>query len=522
MNNGIWNKERGPIGDTGSPGPIGPDGPVFDGSTPLNLLTVNGITTLNGNLNKTSGTTVLNSLDVAPDTDISASIGRTLIDARFATSMCISNIALPGSFDLALLQDIVGATLVNAKSGQTVTIRNNVTNVLAEFSGSAIDLLKPTTISSSSGSTGVALLTVNNTDGSGHNGNALELQGGSNSALSETFQVKDFSGNVDFYINGIGETIIGSDSSNGVDLLQVGSNTDISASIGNLKIGNVFSDSMILSHYDRSTATGFALYQAPSGTTVLNADAGRLVEIKNVGSNTIATFSGSAISFKKALTFDVGSAETLIGTVTDNSTLNWGVGSAGKQRSSVTTRGSWNGSTNGNGYVQIRVGDGTTEHTVANFTSSAISLLKNTTITGSLSKSSGSFRITHPLKEKEKTHELVHSFVEAPQADNIYRGKVNLIDGKATVNIDTVAGMTEGTFVALNREVQIFTTNESGFCMVRGYVKGNIVTIESEHYCEDLISWMVIGERHDKHMYDTAWTDDDGKVIVEPELDIIE
>jgi hypothetical protein len=27
---------------------------------------------------------------------------------------------------------------------------------------------------------------------------------------------------------------------------------------------------------------------------------------------------------------------------------------------------------------------------------------------------------------------------------------------------------------------------------------------------------MVIGERKDKHMYDTEWTDDNGKVIVEP------
>jgi hypothetical protein len=27
---------------------------------------------------------------------------------------------------------------------------------------------------------------------------------------------------------------------------------------------------------------------------------------------------------------------------------------------------------------------------------------------------------------------------------------------------------------------------------------------------------MVIGERKDKHMLDTEWTDDDGKVIVEP------
>ena len=33
---------------------------------------------------------------------------------------------------------------------------------------------------------------------------------------------------------------------------------------------------------------------------------------------------------------------------------------------------------------------------------------------------------------------------------------------------------------------------------------------------------MVIGERHDKHMYDTSWTDDDGKVIVEPEVVIKE
>jgi hypothetical protein len=27
---------------------------------------------------------------------------------------------------------------------------------------------------------------------------------------------------------------------------------------------------------------------------------------------------------------------------------------------------------------------------------------------------------------------------------------------------------------------------------------------------------MVIGERKDKHMYDTDWTDENGKVIVEP------
>jgi hypothetical protein len=144
------------------------------------------------------------------------------------------------------------------------------------------------------------------------------------------------------------------------------------------------------------------------------------------------------------------------------------------------------------------------------------------TIPGALSKGSGSFRIDHPLPQLEETHQLVHSFIEGPQADLIYRGKVNLINGQANINIDLASGMTEGTFEALCREVQCFTTNESGWNHVRGAVTGNILTIEcQDQTASDLISWMVIGERKDKHMMDTGWTDDDGKVIVEP-LKIVE
>jgi hypothetical protein len=137
--------------------------------------------------------------------------------------------------------------------------------------------------------------------------------------------------------------------------------------------------------------------------------------------------------------------------------------------------------------------------------------------TGALSKGSGSFRIEHPLPEKSATHQLVHSFIEGPQADLIYRGKVVLVDGKASVNMDTAATMTEGTFEVLCRDVQCFTTNETGWTAVRGKVTGNILTIEAkEADCVDEISWMVIGERQDPHMMETDWTDDNGKVIVEP------
>ena len=139
------------------------------------------------------------------------------------------------------------------------------------------------------------------------------------------------------------------------------------------------------------------------------------------------------------------------------------------------------------------------------------------TITGALSKGSGSFKIDHPLPAKTGTHHLVHSFLEAPQADNVYRGKVDLVAGSASVNIDTVAGMTDGTFVLLNREVQCFTSNESGWTAVRGSVSGNTLTITAQdNTCVDTISWLVIGERQDQHMYDTEWTDSNGKVIVEP------
>jgi len=147
--------------------------------------------------------------------------------------------------------------------------------------------------------------------------------------------------------------------------------------------------------------------------------------------------------------------------------------------------------------------------------STALDVTGNVTISGSLSKGSGSFKIDHPVKPD--THHLVHSFVEAPQADNIYRGKVELLDGVATVNIDTVAGMTDGTFALLNREIQCFTSNETGWTAVRGSVSGNILTIEAQdNTCTDTISWLVIGERQDQHMYDTEWTDENGKVIVEP------
>jgi hypothetical protein len=128
-----------------------------------------------------------------------------------------------------------------------------------------------------------------------------------------------------------------------------------------------------------------------------------------------------------------------------------------------------------------------------------------------------SFLIPHPLTNLKETHNLRHTSVESPQADLIYRGKLTLVNGKAQANIDEVSTMTEGTFEALCREVQCFTTNESGWDLVKGNVIGNVIYIESQNAnSTDEISWMVIGERKDDYMYEGDITDENGKIIVEP------
>jgi len=136
--------------------------------------------------------------------------------------------------------------------------------------------------------------------------------------------------------------------------------------------------------------------------------------------------------------------------------------------------------------------------------------------TGALSKGSGSFKIEHPLPNMSNTHYLYHSFIEGPQADLIYRGSVDLVNGSASINLDTVSKMTNGTFEVLNRNVQCFTSNESDWDAVKGSVSGNMLTISCQNESSTAkVSWLVIGERKDKHMYDTEWTDDDGHVVPE-------
>jgi hypothetical protein len=137
-------------------------------------------------------------------------------------------------------------------------------------------------------------------------------------------------------------------------------------------------------------------------------------------------------------------------------------------------------------------------------------------VKGNLSKGTGSFVIDHPLESKKNTHKLRHSFIEGPYADNIYRGKTQLSSGTASINLDSEFNMSEGTFEALNREIQCFTSNETGWSNVRGSVNGNVLTIEcQDSSSSDEISWLVIGERKDPEIMNSNSTDENGRIITE-------
>ena len=65
---------------------------------------------------------------------------------------------------------------------------------------------------------------------------------------------------------------------------------------------------------------------------------------------------------------------------------------------------------------------------------------------------SGAFVINHPINDFKNTHNLVHSFVEAPKLDLIYRDNIKITSNNvAYVDIDKYFNLFPGTFDLLNK-----------------------------------------------------------------------
>ena len=78
-------------------------------------------------------------------------------------------------------------------------------------------------------------------------------------------------------------------------------------------------------------------------------------------------------------------------------------------------------------------------------------------VDGDITGTTKNFKINHPLGYNKW---LYHSSIEGPRYDNIYRGIKIIENGNAIVDIDKecneTGGMTPGTFVALNRNPQLY------------------------------------------------------------------
>ena len=136
---------------------------------------------------------------------------------------------------------------------------------------------------------------------------------------------------------------------------------------------------------------------------------------------------------------------------------------------------------------------------------------------GSLTKTSGTFSIAHPLDEDNKT--LVHGFVESPRYDLIYRGSAVLSGGTATVSIDEASNnMTVGTFEALTKNPQVWVQNDTGWGAVKGTVEdGNIIITAEDNTSSDTVSWLVVAERNDTFIRseEEPWTNEAGDFVPE-------
>ena len=147
---------------------------------------------------------------------------------------------------------------------------------------------------------------------------------------------------------------------------------------------------------------------------------------------------------------------------------------------------------------------------------------ENLYITGSITKGSGTFDIQHPLYPENIEKRLVHSFIEGPRCDLIYRGLITLSNGTATVNIDSECvsspecAMEQGTFVELCTNPQYFLQNTNTFDRVLGSINNNILSINCENINSSaIISWMIIAERKDDHIKKWERTNKDGYLVTE-------
>ncbi len=118
----------------------------------------------------------------------------------------------------------------------------------------------------------------------------------------------------------------------------------------------------------------------------------------------------------------------------------------------------------------------------------------NLAITGALSKGSGTFVIDHPLDPRNKL--LYHSFVESPDAKNMYDGIVELNgQGEATIELPSYYEALNGDY-----RYQFFPLFKAmpNLFVKQEVVKNTFVIAGGTPFGQ--VSWQISGVRHDPYI----------------------
>lgn len=246
--------------------------------------------TYTGNVVLGSGQT----LSVDADADSAAILGPAKVGYDGATTdvACFAHYDQMAAATFALSQDASGGTIVNAATGQVVSLRINDTEI-AQVGANGISQGADTNVYAIIGRAKIGY------DGAtddvaifGHYDHATatnfalshDASGGTilNAATGQVLSLR------------INDTEIAQVGANG---LSQGADTDVYAIVGRAKIGydGATSDVAVFAHYDQMSATNFALSQDASAGTIVNAATGQVVslrindvEIAQVGANGIS------------------------------------------------------------------------------------------------------------------------------------------------------------------------------------------------------------------------------------------
>jgi hypothetical protein len=295
----------------------------------------------------------------------------------------------------------------------------------------------------------------------------------------------------------------------------------LSSIAGPLVLGESSGNSNLLSVNNTSATTvlgdlSMANYQSGSYNTAAGNSAllGDTTGSDNTGLGYEALFSNTTGSGNTALGFEAGMSTARLSTTGSNNTFVGASSGPGTQTtlSNATAIGAnaLVGESNalvlgGTGSNAVTVGIGTTtpnssyllDVEAASSTTNAVNIngnlnVANLNVTGTLSKSSGTFKIDHPLDPANKY--LYHSFVESPDMKNIYDGNITTDgSGLATVTLPD-------WFEALNRDFryQLTVIGQFAQAIVASEISHNQFIIRTDKP-NVKVSWQVTGIRQDAY-----------------------